>query len=91
MAGAHPWAGALSDAVDQFHIATPHEAWDLQEFLDALKKISIHSLYHHIFEGRIRPPLGINDFSNWLENGLGETRLAKAIHSMDPILRPWMD
>ena len=67
-----------------FILPTPYEVWDLPEFLEALKKISIHSLYHHIFEGRIRPPLGVNDFSNWLENGLGETRLAKAIHSMDP-------
>ena len=67
-----------------FMLPTPYEAWDLSEFLQALKKVSIHSLYHHIFEGRIRPPLGINDFSNWLESDLGETALAKAIHSMDP-------
>lgn len=67
-----------------FMLPTPYEARDLSEFLEALKKVSIHSLYHHIFEGRIRPPLGVNDFSNWMENDLGEIQLARAIHGMDP-------
>ena len=67
-----------------FTLPTPYEARNLEEFLESLKKVSIRSLYHHIFEGRIRPPLGVNDFSNWLENELGETRLAQAIHHLDP-------
>lgn len=67
-----------------FVLPTPYLAWDLKEFADCLKKVSINSLYHHIFEGRIRPPLGINDFSHWLEKELAETELAKGIAKMDP-------
>lgn len=77
---------------DEFHfmqsisfvLPTPYEAWDLHEFAETLKKVSINSLYHHIFEARIRPPLGINDFSNWLETSLEEFELAQAIMKMDP-------
>ncbi|MBI2118497.1 MAG: hypothetical protein HYT97_02590 [Elusimicrobia bacterium] len=67
-----------------FVLPTPYETWNLSEFAEALKKVSINSLYHHIFEARIRPPLEINDFSNWFETALGETKLAEAISKMDP-------
>lgn len=67
-----------------FALPTPYEAWDLREFVESVKKIGVNSLYHHIFEARIRPPLEINDFSGWLEAELGETDLARAIAKMDP-------
>lgn len=67
-----------------FVLPTPYEVWNLHEFVESLKKVSIDSLYHHIFEARIRPPLGINDFSNWFETALGETKLTKDIMKMDP-------
>lgn len=67
-----------------FVLQTPYEASDLAEFASALKKVSIYSLYHHIFEARLRLPRGINDFSFWLESGLGERELAQKIARMDP-------
>ncbi len=77
---------------DEFHfmrsvlfvLPTPYQARDLSEFTDCLKKVSIHSLYYHIFEARLRTPGGLNDFSRWLKNSLREEALAKAIAKLDP-------
>jgi len=68
----------------RFSIPTQHQAYDLAEFLDCLKKVSISSLYLHTFEARLRPPLGINDFSHWFEAQLGERALAKKVAGLDP-------
>jgi hypothetical protein len=68
----------------RFSIATPFEAWDLTEFAAALKRVSISSLYLHIFEARLRPPLGVNDFSDWFRRELGEETLADRVQRMDP-------
>ncbi|MCB4757423.1 MAG: DUF5752 family protein [Elusimicrobia bacterium] len=67
-----------------FVLPTPYWASDLKEFLEAIKKISIHSLYHHIFEARLRLGRSTNDFSLWLEKELDEPALAKSISRMDP-------
>jgi hypothetical protein len=68
----------------RFSVPTPHEARDLAEFRDQLKQVSISSLYLHIFEARLRPPLGVNDFSHWFETELDLPRLAKKVSSLDP-------
>ncbi len=68
----------------RFSIPTPHHAQDLAEFLDCLKKVSISSLYLHIFEARLRPPLGVNDFSHWFATQLGEKALARQVAGLDP-------
>ena len=68
----------------RFSLPTGHEASDLREFLDCLKKVTISSLYLHVFEARLRPPLGVNDFSLWLEKELGEKALAHAVDRLDP-------
>lgn len=67
-----------------FVFTTPYKASNLQEFCDAIQKISPNSLYHHIFAARLRLEKGVNDFSNWLEMELGEKELAKAIARLDP-------
>lgn len=67
-----------------FVIPTPYEARNLEEFAEALKHVSINSLYHHIFEAKIRLPRGVNDFANWFETSLGEVELARAVSKMDP-------
>ncbi|MFH0948851.1 MAG: DUF5752 family protein [Elusimicrobiota bacterium] len=67
-----------------FIIPTQYTANNLTEFLQAVKKISIQSLYFHIFEARLRLEKGSNDFSNWLEIELKETELAKVISKLDP-------
>jgi hypothetical protein len=71
-----------------FVLPTNHEANNLEEFLICVHKISIHCLYHHIFEARLRLERGGNDFSSWLENELGEKALAQAIDRLDPYTYP---
>jgi hypothetical protein len=68
----------------RFSLPTDHYASDLREFQESLAKVSIFSLYLHIFEARLRPPLGINDFSLWFERELGEVALARALDRLDP-------
>lgn len=63
---------------------TPYYAADLKEFMDVLKKITIDSIYFHIFEARLRLEKPTNDFSNWLETALGEKDLAARIAALDP-------
>ncbi|HAX61305.1 MAG TPA: hypothetical protein DCX95_01920 [Elusimicrobia bacterium] len=67
-----------------FIIPTQYTANNLAEFLQAIKKISILSMYFHIFEARLRLEKGDNDFSNWLEDELKENELAKVISNLDP-------
>ncbi|MGZ7046584.1 MAG: DUF5752 family protein, partial [Candidatus Aminicenantales bacterium] len=55
-----------------------------REFLDGLNSVSISRLYLHIFEARLRPPLGVNDFSLWFEKELGEKDLATSVDHLDP-------
>lgn len=67
-----------------FILPTPYQARTLNEFLDRLNKISVHSLYHHMIDARLRLKREQNDFSAWLEHSLGEQSLARAIARMDP-------
>jgi hypothetical protein len=67
-----------------FILPTPYKAYDLQEFAQAIQKVSSHSLYHHIFEARLRLEKGTNDFSAWFEKELGEKGLARAVARLDP-------
>lgn len=67
-----------------FILPTPYEVRSLAEFHDVLRRISIHSLYFHMFEARLRLKRGTNDFSVWFENALGEAELAKKISKLDP-------
>jgi small-conductance mechanosensitive channel len=76
----------------EFHFAksvsiilpTPYIAHDLREFVEALRKISLGSLYFHIFESRLRLGRGLNDFSIWMKDSLGETELGEEIARLDP-------
>ena len=66
-----------------FILKTPYVARTLEEFVEYLKKVSIHSLYFHMFEARLRTSQPMNDFSQWLEE-MGEHGLAKEIERLDP-------
>jgi len=66
-----------------FVLPTPYQARDLREFRDVLQKVSINSIYYHIFEARLRLERGDNDFSNWFE-GIGQKELAEEISHLDP-------
>ena len=77
---------------DEFHfmrsksfiIPTKYEVSDLKGFADVLQKITIDSIYFHIFESRLRLEKGSNDFSNWFESSLGDSVLAKKVSRLDP-------
>ncbi len=65
-------------------LPTPYVVHDLRELAEALRKISLGSLYYHIFESRLRLGRGLNDFSIWLQDSLGEKELADEIAQLDP-------
>ncbi|MBI4358715.1 MAG: hypothetical protein HY584_05380 [Candidatus Omnitrophica bacterium] len=69
---------------NSFIFPTPYVATDLEEFARLLKKVTIHSIYFHMFEARIRLEKGNDDFSVWLETSLREKELAKKITKLDP-------
>lgn len=70
-----------------FVLPTNYTASDLKEFIEILGKITIDSIYFHIFESRLRLEKGSNDFSNWISDSLGDKRLADEISRLDPYTR----
>ena len=67
-----------------FVVPTNYAASDLREFAEVLRRITIDSIYFHIFEARLRLERGTNDFSNWIEHSLGDEKLAQVISRLDP-------
>ncbi|MFH1478791.1 MAG: DUF5752 family protein [Candidatus Omnitrophota bacterium] len=67
-----------------FVIPTPYIAKDLESFAGILGKVTLDSLYFHLFEARLRLNKGGNDFSWWLESSLLEGELADKLRSLDP-------
>jgi hypothetical protein len=65
-------------------VPTPYFASDLREFVEVLRKITIDSLYYHIFESRLRLQKRSNDFSVWIRDSFGEDDLADKIDSLVP-------
>lgn len=63
---------------------TPYVASNLSEFRDALSKVTISSIYFHMFEARLRLERQTNDFSFWLGESLGDKDLASKIAKLDP-------
>jgi hypothetical protein len=66
-----------------FALPTPYAAATLSEFREMIGKVSISSLYYHMFDARMRPELGNNDFSIWIRD-IGYPDLAHAIQALDP-------
>jgi hypothetical protein len=66
-----------------FILPTAYMAHGLRDFQEIVQKVSIDSIYYHMFEARLRLENGDNDFSDWFEE-LGETALAQEISRMDP-------
>lgn len=67
-----------------FIVSTNYSASDLKQFTDILRRITIDSIYFHVFEARLRLERGTNDFSNWIEHSVGDKELAEAISRLDP-------
>jgi hypothetical protein len=66
-----------------FILSTPYVANDLGEFLAALQRVSVGSLYYHIFEAKLRLEKGENDFSRWFRDS-GLPDLAERVARLDP-------
>jgi len=66
-----------------FALSTPHVAHDLTEFAEILRRVSINSLYYHIFDARLRLEHDDNDFSLWFKS-LGKPELAEGVRQLDP-------
>ena len=66
-----------------FVIPTHYMSYDLNEFVDVLSKITIDSIYFHIFEARLRLERGSNDFSYWIEHDMGNRELAARLNRVD--------
>lgn len=67
-----------------FIFPTDYFASNLREFVDILKKITIDSIYFHVFEARLRLEKGGNDFSFWIDKSIGNKTLADKISGLDP-------
>lgn len=64
-------------------IPTQWQAQTLGEFCDAIRHVSIHTVYYHFVAARLREPLMVNDFSYWLEDSVGLKELADRIDQID--------
>ena len=58
-------------------------ARSLPEFFTSLANVSIHSIYHHFIEARLRLQLTSNDFSRWLTEEAGQTEIARSVNRID--------
>jgi hypothetical protein len=64
-------------------VPTPYVARNLEEFADGLRKVSIHSIYYHFIDARLRLKLNTNDFSVWLEEELDMAQAADRLNRID--------
>ena len=74
-----------------FVLQTNYIAYDLREFADMVKNITIDSIYFHIFESRLRLEKKTNDFSNWIETSIGDKELSDKISRLDPYIHTLED
>lgn len=56
----------------------------LQDFIRALHMVGASSIYFHFYEARMRLGRPTDDFSHWLDQVLGQSRLAAEIRGVDP-------
>jgi hypothetical protein len=70
-------------ASDLVVVPTPYVARNLEEFADGLRKVSIHAIYYHFIDARLRLKLNNNDFSVWLENELDLAQAGDRLNRID--------
>jgi Family of unknown function (DUF5752) len=70
-------------ASDLVVVPTPYVGRNLEELADGLRKVSIHSIYYHFIDARLRIKLNNNDFSLWLENELDLAKAADRLNQID--------
>ena len=82
----------VSSVEEQFHFIktisfvfpTPYVARNLLQFVQILKKVTMNSIYFHVFEAKLRLEKGVNDFSYWIDTSCGEIELAQELARLDP-------
>lgn len=67
-----------------FIIPTDYSACNLDEFVKMLRKVSLDSVYFHVFEARLRLGRKTNDFADWIGNCIGDKELAEGISKLNP-------
>ena len=70
-------------AADLVVVPTPYVARTLEEFAECLRKVSVHSIYYHFIDARLRLKLNTNDFSVWLEQELDLEAAARRLNQID--------
>lgn len=68
----------------RFSLPTECDAVDYKSFIECLLKVSVSSLYLHVFEARLRPPYGVDDFSHWFKTNFNDDRIGEEISRLDP-------
>ncbi len=68
----------------RFSVPTRCSASDYRTFIECLRNVSVSSLYLHVFEARLRPPYGVDDFSNWFSKEFGDEEIGKELSRLDP-------
>ena len=63
---------------------TPYTATTLAEFAQALERVSLHALYFHMFDARLRIGRTTNDFALWVSEQLGLQKLGERMAHLDP-------
>jgi hypothetical protein len=64
-------------------LPTLWKAYTLQEFCDAIRHVSIHTIHYHFVAARLREPFTWNDFSLWLDQSLGLRELSDRVDNID--------
>jgi hypothetical protein len=56
---------------------------DTDEFLEVIQRVTVNSLYYHIFGAELRMGKARNDFAEWFDL-IGETELSDKLSAIDP-------
>jgi hypothetical protein len=70
-------------AADLVVVPTPYVGRNLDEFADGLRKVTVHSIYYHFIDARLRLKLNTNDFSIWLDQELNLSAAAERLNRID--------
>jgi len=70
---------------EAIEITVPLEsaASTLAELAEGIRKLSLQTLHYHFINSRLRLHLETNDFSLWIEDGLGLPALAQQLNHID--------
>lgn len=68
----------------RFSLPTDCTALGYADFIECLRNVSVSSLYLHVFEARLRPPYGVDDFSHWFRLNFNDEAVGREISRLDP-------